>query len=110
MPNPGVFELVRPKPTATPKYTKGAQIGKLTVIRYIGFSVDRPNGKRLQTPQHWYEVRCECGTVETVNQGQIRKREYCINCAGSVPSKQAPRDNKPAEPLPAHLDFARLKF
>lgn len=47
----------------------GKRLGKLEVIGYISHDYDMTlGGERMR---HYYRVKCDCGTVKTIQRGQI---------------------------------------
>lgn len=55
----------------------GKCLGKLEVISYEGFKYDMTlGGERMR---HYYRVKCECGTIKTVQRGPL-KNEIVHSC------------------------------
>lgn len=47
----------------------GKRLGKLEVIGYVSHNYDTTlGGERMR---HYYRVKCDCGTVKTIQRGQI---------------------------------------
>ena len=47
----------------------GKRLGKLKVISYAGYNYEMTlGGERMR---HYYRVECECGTIKTVQRGQL---------------------------------------
>ena len=47
----------------------GKRLGKLEVKRYVGNRYDQTLGGDKM--RHYYEVQCECGTIKTLQRGQL---------------------------------------
>ena len=96
-------------PTKGSKYVAGDYVGSFEVIEVLGFTDYHPVKKsHMSKKQWWYRVRCSCGSYEVIAQGQLIRRKDCNDCATDRKVRSL-RPLRP-EPIPAHLDFARIQL
>lgn len=77
-------------------------------FKEIQVSAELPFEKRDQTrSKWWYEITCDCGEVEVVNENQlINGKQYCGKCR----SKRGTRERANAKRRSEEKAAARRKF
>lgn len=83
------------------------RIGKLVILSALAHE-----HRGLSKSQWWYQVQCDCGTVEEVNHTQLKKRWACQDCmqdSKGMAVSEARRRDKNKLP-PGVPDFARMKL
>ena len=67
-----------------PKWSVGEHVGEFTIVFYMGHSdVNKRNNRIMSKPQHWYRVKCKCGTNERRSQQELtdtRRALKCVQC------------------------------
>ena len=88
-----------------PHHAIGDVLNHLTIVKIL------EHGKRHTIKnQWWYEVKCQCGNIEILNQDQLKTRIDCIECQTDrkIRTVQAKfRTMSTPEGVP---DFARMKL
>ena len=103
---------VTPRKAPVPAFDVGYRQNRVEVVEVLGWLKAYPDtGKPLTRGQHFYAVRCDCGTLQTVTQGSLigGKRE-CRACEIKSKKARAKLAYCPKRALPEHLDFARLQL
>lgn len=66
---------------AEPRFEKLQHVGDFLVADYFAFTNINPrNGRIMADWQHWYEVRCRCGSYEYRNQQELRDARRVRSC------------------------------